>query len=56
MMSIDLKKISRLKLTPNQRMYELIDNALEVKVVKICVGKHKRPIDKKEEIIFHIDI
>tara|TARA_R110000868_G_scaffold56650_7_gene175201 strand:- start:93 stop:224 length:132 start_codon:yes stop_codon:yes gene_type:complete len=28
----------------------------EYKVIKVLVGKHKKPIDKKDEIIFHIDI
>jgi len=39
-----------------QRLFALSDAILKTKVIKIVIGKDKRPIDKPGEIIFHIDI
>ena len=39
---------------------KLIENLkaqlVEYKVIKVLVGKNKKPVDKPDEIIFHIDI
>lgn len=34
----------------------VIERILEVKAIKVLVGKQYKPIDKEDEIIFHIDI
>lgn len=34
----------------------VVEKILEVKAIKILIGKNKKPIDKENEIIFHIDI
>lgn len=39
-----------------KRLLRIYKEILDIKVVKIVVGKHKKPIDKPDEIIFHIDI
>lgn len=44
------------KKTLKQMWHEIAEKILEVKIIKICIGKEKRPIDKENEIIFHIDI
>jgi len=38
------------------RLKKICEQVLEVKTIKIVIGRHKRPIDKEDEIIFHIDI
>lgn len=43
-------------MTLKQRLLALSEKVLEVKTVKIVIGAEKRPIDKQDEIIFHIDI
>jgi hypothetical protein len=43
-------------LSLKQRLINLSDKILEIKVVKLVIGKEKKPIDKPDEIIFHIDI
>jgi len=35
---------------------ELTQRILETKTIKVAIGREKRPIDKEDEIIFHIDI
>ena len=42
--------------TLKQRLLRIYKEILETKTVKIVIGKHKKPIDKPDEIIFHIDI
>lgn len=49
------KSSTRFK-TINQQLKELAEKVLETKSIKVCVGKEKKPIDKDDEIIFHIDI
>lgn len=39
-----------------QRIQDLSTKVLEVKKIKVVVGKEKKPIDKQDEIIFWIDI
>ncbi len=42
--------------TTKQMIYRLATEILEVKKVQIVIGKEKKPIDKPDVIIFHIDI
>ena len=42
--------------TLQARLAKLAEKILEMKVIKIAIGRNKRPIDKQNEIIFHIDI
>ena len=42
--------------TVRQRIARLSEEIFDVRVVKVAVGKEKKPIDKPDEIIFHIDI
>lgn len=42
--------------TVKQMLKELTQKILETKSIKVCIGKDKKPIDKEEDIIFHIDI
>ena len=42
--------------TIQQLLKQAVEQVLEIKKVKVLVGKHKKPIDKPDEIIFHIDI
>ncbi len=39
-----------------QRLVRLSEKILEVKKVQIVVGKDKKPIDRDDVIIFHVDI
>lgn len=42
--------------TVKQRIIRLTQEILEVRVVKIVVGKHRKPVDREDTIIFHVDI
>ena len=42
--------------TLKQRLIRLSEKILEVKAVKVVIGANKKPIDKPDVIIFHIDI
>jgi hypothetical protein len=42
--------------TLKQRLIRLSEKILEVKAVKIVIGEKKKPIDRPDVIIFHIDI
>lgn len=42
--------------TPKQMLLELAGKILEVKSVLVLVGKEKKPVDRNDAIIFHIDI
>jgi hypothetical protein len=42
--------------TVKQRLIRLSEQILEVKAVKIVIGKNKKPIDRPDIIIFHVDI
>lgn len=35
---------------------ELAQKLLEIKKVLVLIGKNKKPVDKDDAIIFHIDI
>lgn len=39
-----------------KRLHALVEQILEIKVVKVLVGKKKKPKDNDNELIFHIDI
>lgn len=43
-------------MTPKQRVLKIAEEVLEVKKVQIVIGADKKPIDKDDVIIFHIDI
>ena len=55
-MSISLESKSMRSETVRQRLARLSEEIFDVRVVKVAVGKDKKPIDKPDEIIFHIDI
>lgn len=44
-----------MKQTLRRMIEDLKEKILEVKKVKVCIGKDKKPIPKDDEIIFHID-
>jgi hypothetical protein len=44
------------KKTLKALVYELAEKVIEVKKIKVLVGKNKKPLPKEGEIIFHIDI
>lgn len=39
-----------------KRLAEIMANVYESNVIYICVGKHLKPVDDKDKIIFHLDI
>jgi hypothetical protein len=38
-----------------QKLEELCEKVLEVKKIQVAIGAHKKPKDKEDVIIFHID-
>lgn len=43
-------------LSLRQRIVELSKRISEIKTVQIVIGSDKKPIDKMDMIIFHVDI
>lgn len=39
-----------------ERIKKITEEVFRTKIIYICLGKHLRPIDSKDKVIFHIDI